>query len=60
MPLCPVCDTHVSGAEEIQVSRVIICSACLIPLEVTSQAPVQLKCVEPQPISELIEGDWGD
>lgn len=60
MLLCPICDTHISSTEEIQVSRAITCSHCLIPLEVTSQAPVQLKRIEPQPISELVEGDWGD
>jgi len=60
MLLCPICDTHISSAEEIQISRVITCSDCLIPLEVIGQAPVQLKRVEPQPMSELVEGDWGD
>ncbi len=57
---CPICDAHISSAEEIQISRIITCSNCLIPLEVTHQAPMRLKRVEPQPISELVEGDWAD
>lgn len=60
MILCPTCDTHISDTEEIQVSRTITCSACCTPLEVTSRLPVQLKPVEIQPISERVEGDWGD
>jgi hypothetical protein len=62
MLLCPICDAHISSAEEIQISRIITCSNCLIPLEVISQAQasVRLKRVEPQPISELVEGDWAD
>jgi hypothetical protein len=60
MLFCPLCDRHISVTEEIQVGRAIFCSICQIPLEVTSQAPVKLKPIEPVPMSELVEGDWGD